>query len=493
MSSLRSIPRSVLFPRLDTIGDLVLLSGLLASLRKAWPHAATTMLVRKDFIGLARLFPPELEWIGVQGAPGKAAPNLEDASALLHSIGGRRWDLVVASTFSSTWAEHLVAVSQRTARRVSIAGWPEPAREFRSLLGALGLPADSPYHKVVRVEERSRETEKYSLLLSELAPEATLEPPRLTLPEDLQSEASRLLALERLEPGHFAAVAPAGTQNVTIKTWPSDRFVEMLVRLESSLSLPALLVGHLSERARLEEIADAARGRGAAPRIFVGATEDLPLLCALIERAALYFGNDSGPMHIASALRIPVAAIFGGGTWPRFQPAGPPSASVIGEMPCFGCGWSCMFEDAPCLRLATVGDGERAVRSALGPRPGQDVVIPASTVLDADAKSIVAGAVRRFGLIESDRAARLEIIKTLDAENRTLRERVAHLDEAERDRAAGLEVIGKLDAEKRMLGRRVARLERFLAAALWPGRLLRRVSLRLGLRGTSENRRGGNG
>jgi ADP-heptose:LPS heptosyltransferase len=39
---------------------------------------------------------------------------------------------------------------------------------------------------------------------------------------------------------------------------------------------------------------------------------DLKHFAALVQRAAIFFGGDTGPMHIASALDVPVAVVFGG-------------------------------------------------------------------------------------------------------------------------------------------------------------------------------------
>ena len=61
----------------------------------------------------------------------------------------------------------------------------------------------------------------------------------------------------------------------------------------------------------------------------------------LLGEARLYLGNDTGAMHLAAALGVPVTAVFGGGTWPRFVPAAVCGEAVVHPLPCFGCGWDC--------------------------------------------------------------------------------------------------------------------------------------------------------
>lgn len=73
-------------------------------------------------------------------------------------------------------------------------------------------------------------------------------------------------------------------------------------------------------------------------------------LAALIGRAALFLGNDSGPAHLAAALGVPSLAVFGPQHPERFAPRGPSSRSVAGA-PCRyrGCGDRCRFDVPHCL------------------------------------------------------------------------------------------------------------------------------------------------
>jgi hypothetical protein len=92
---------------------------------------------------------------------------------------------------------------------------------------------------------------------------------------------------------------------------------------------------------------------------------DLPLLAAILGRSALYFGNDTGAMHLAAAVGRPVVAIFGGGTWPRFQPAARRAIALLNPLPCFGCGWDCPFGDAPCVGAVGTGEVQNALSDIL--------------------------------------------------------------------------------------------------------------------------------
>jgi heptosyltransferase-1 len=86
--------------------------------------------------------------------------------------------------------------------------------------------------------------------------------------------------------------------------WPAERYGQVAVELAKD-GLPSLINYGPGE----EELATAveAAGAGAARRISCSVSD----LIALTRRAALFIGGDTGPMHMAAALKVPVVAIFG--------------------------------------------------------------------------------------------------------------------------------------------------------------------------------------
>ena len=153
-------------------------------------------------------------------------------------------------------------------------------------------------------------------------------------------------------------------------------------------------------------------GRGKAdPRVWLGKDGEIPVLAALAAAAKMYVGNDTGPMHIAAAVNTPVVAIFGGGTWPRFRPRGDRSLAIAGEMPCFGCGWDCIFADAPCMSLVAVKDVQKAIVALYansGSKRREDKIITASTQLDEATQRYIEKAVETHQQIEADRTVCLQ-------------------------------------------------------------------------------------
>jgi heptosyltransferase-3 len=469
---MRRLPKSevtrILLPRFDTLGDLVLLEGFLAALCGQFPQARVTLMVRRVFSDLACLFPDSLEWLTIDFDPHKNPPEVPLGRALLAGLGDDPWDFVLATAHNRTWADDLIAAAMNQATKLAIGTWEEKPEHYRKVFGELGLGADCPYSQLVCIDKHSHETEKYQALWNALAEGTTLPEPVLKV-SDYQSEAARqILEAVGMRPGQFFICCPAGTHKVSIKAWPAERFAEMIAWIESAYSRTCLVIGHQLEAETVGHVIDLAERRGAHPKAWLGRDGELPLLAALLAFASFYLGNDTGPMHMAAALQIPVIGIFGGGTWPRFLARGRQSTAIAGDMPCFGCDWNCLFGDAPCLRLIAVEDVRGAVQGlfeGLTAETSGARVLRASKRLEPEAEWYVARSVdthrklfQELAGIEKDRAARLEVIRSLERQLATseedrlarlemIQKLTARLSEVEADRSARLELIEKTSKE----------------------------------------------
>ena len=118
-----------------------------------------------------------------------------------------------------------------------------------------------------------------------------------------------LLHLPELEadsrPGPHVALAPFSRW--LTKDWPLEKFAELGRRLASEMGCQIRIVGGPGEAARGEELA---REIGDRARSDCGRT-DLPGLCALLRSMDLVISVDSGPMHWADAMGVPLVAVFG--------------------------------------------------------------------------------------------------------------------------------------------------------------------------------------
>jgi ADP-heptose:LPS heptosyltransferase len=92
-----------------------------------------------------------------------------------------------------------------------------------------------------------------------------------------------------------------------------------------------------------------------------------------LKRCDLILTQETAALHIATALRKPVAGIVGGGHFGRFYPWGDPETSrpVQREMSCYGCNWHCKYQTMRCIQEIPPGDAAAALAglvAGLAPR-----------------------------------------------------------------------------------------------------------------------------
>jgi lipopolysaccharide heptosyltransferase I len=126
--------------------------------------------------------------------------------------------------------------------------------------------------------------------------------PRVEFPRDVEAELRIEQRLVEAGVGEFAILNPGAGWGA--KRWPAERYGRVARALAED-GVRAILNYGPGEEDLARETADASEG--AASPMKCSITE----LIALTRRARLFIGGDTGPMHLAAALQVPVVAIFG--------------------------------------------------------------------------------------------------------------------------------------------------------------------------------------
>jgi len=150
------------------------------------------------------------------------------------------------------------------------------------------------------------------------------------------------------------------------KRWRRDGFAQVADRLIEEKKAKVVVIGHKEEETLLKEIALLMHN---IPILVYGVR--LTKVISLIQRAWVFLGNSSGPMHIAAALSIPVVAIFGN-THPldsvtSWRPWGEGHIVVQKDLGCYNCHPS-DCRDYRCLNDITVDEVYAAVCQQLSKR-----------------------------------------------------------------------------------------------------------------------------
>ena len=280
------------------IGDAVLGTPALMDLREAYPKAKITLLARPSIVELLKGHPGIDESL-VYDHKGKHR-GVWGKVALIQALRSSHFDMAVLfqNAFEAAFLTYLAGIPERW-------GYATDAR--RSLLSR---GVDVP-----RQEGRIHQLEYFQRLIGELTGIQTPRTPNLTVSEEEdQHFDNEFPSLARGRDDEVIGINP-GSVYGTAKRWLPERFAEVADQLiehrqeQQSLNrkVKCVIVGGPGE-----EILGQTVGRHMKHEstVLSGRTTIRQLLI-VIRRCALFLTNDTGPMHIASALGVPVVAIFG--------------------------------------------------------------------------------------------------------------------------------------------------------------------------------------
>jgi lipopolysaccharide heptosyltransferase II len=351
----------VLLIRPDHLGDTVLSSPAVESLRKALPNAHLAMMLGPWSQEVARR-DPLLDQVLACEFPGFARGPKSSLLApyrLLwrraRDLRGSRFDAAVILRFDHWWGAALAALSgiplrvgygvAESAPFLSVAmspprrvHWAEQGLQLvAALCRAWGVPIpDPPLRPPLRFGLRAEEVEEAARLLAELG----------------LGEHRPLVALH---PG-------AGSD---LKLWPEENWIRLGGEL-ASLGARMVVTGSASEAPLARRIAASIpEGQTAAGRTNLGA------LAALFRRCQLVVGVDNGPLHLAVAVGARTVHLFGPTDPAVFGPWGEPSRHRIvpSSWPGSPCGRldlrSFDGPSPPCMRAISVDQAAGACREVL--------------------------------------------------------------------------------------------------------------------------------
>lgn len=295
--------------RLSSIGDIVLSTPLLRALRTRFPDARIDYLVREEYADLVR-------W----------NPHLS-ATLTFPRNGGARELLDLRRRLRASGYDLLIDIHDSIRSRILTAGFPAVRIRKRKLARFLLIHARRNWYH--RLGGSPPVTERYLETVRHLGVHDDGGGPDLAVPPAAGERARRLYGEAGLaEMTPLVGLAP-GARHAT-KRWPPERFAGAGGDLARSLGGAVALFGSAAER----PVADAVRRtlaerHPALPIVDAVGMLSLADTAAALDRCAVVLTNDSGLLHMASARRRPVVAVFGSTVRAfGFAPRGPHSRVV---------------------------------------------------------------------------------------------------------------------------------------------------------------------
>lgn len=315
----------ILVIRLDNIGDVVMLSPALRTLRSNLPNASITLMASPAGSQVAPLLPwvddvlaSRVVW---QDTSGTMPLNPMRETTLIEKIAKRQFDAaIIFTSFSQS--------PYPPAYLCYLAGIPIRIGQSKEFGGSVFS------HWVKPLTNSTAQVDRNLYLLESVGLTVEDRDLELKIPEHIQVETDSLLRSKNINPDRpFIVLAPGAS--CPARRYDINRYATVARSLVNKTGLPIVIVGSTRETELIQPILagneqqeneqagewETAPKFSFSPTYFkpenskiislVGRTS-LPELAAIIQRASLVIANDSGPMHIAEALQRPMVILYSG-------------------------------------------------------------------------------------------------------------------------------------------------------------------------------------
>ncbi len=308
MRNTKKMPESfknILIMKPSSLGDIVLALPALTALRKSFPDAKISWLVRPEFAALLENHPHLDEIIPFdRKLLGKAWFHPVAFGALILLIRRlRRGRFDVVFDFQGLFRTASLAWLSGCRKRFGRAG----AREFAHIFYT---------HKIHQDMDCAHLVDYYlKIIRTAGAGDISAE---FVLPETFEAMESvaGLLTSHDVADDNYAVFVPGSAHKD--KCWPTGRFAQLADKIAAQFGLSIVATGTAPEASVVEKLKREAH----VPIANLAGQTSLSELMALLRNARLVVSNDTGPGHIAAASGVPLVLMFGRSNPVRVAPYG---------------------------------------------------------------------------------------------------------------------------------------------------------------------------
>jgi len=344
-----SAPRRVLVMAPNWLGDIIMALPALADVRRHWPQARLAVAIRGAFAPLLECVPGVDARVPLADGGGLRALPLTASDAARLRDAGPDLALLLPNSFRAALLTHRAGIPERWGYRSDLRG-PLLTRAVRRPAG------------------RRHQARYYQDLTEALGIARGPLQPALTVPGEARARAAALLQQQGWTGERLIGLAP-GAAYGWAKRWPPDRAGLLAAWCLRDLDVRPVLVGARGDRASADEVRRAftrsVRADETGGLIDLVGKTDLLTLTGVLSSCAAFVANDSGAMHLACALGVPVTAMFGPtrewATAPLPPAGGPPPRILTHEVFCRPC----MLRNCPIDHRCMTGIGTDAVLASV--------------------------------------------------------------------------------------------------------------------------------
>jgi heptosyltransferase-2 len=284
----------ILIRATNWVGDAIMALPALNAIRKLFPDAGIAIVARPYVADIYRdqqicdqLIPYD---------PDGLHAGFSGRERLAAEIRAQKFDvaLLLQNAFDAAWLVWRAKIPERIGY----------ARDGRSFLLTKAVAVPRPGEIPAREQFYYLELLRRAGWMDSAQDETFI---GLHVLEEKRRSASEFLCKSGVRSGARRIAIGAGASYGSAKCWLPSRFAEVTNRLQSEADADVILFGTAAE-ASVSAAISAEMRRSPIDLTGKTAIADLP---ALLSQCHLFIGNDSGAMHVAAAVGLPIVAIFG--------------------------------------------------------------------------------------------------------------------------------------------------------------------------------------
>ena len=337
---------NILVIRLDRIGDMVMTTPIFRALKEKWPDVQITVLanpVNKNIV----INNPFIDCILVYDRENKHK-SLNSRLSFFKDVRKRGFDLVIDSYLD--YELNTAIITRFVGCRYRL-GFEFAGRgifyNIRHPSNFFPVPADKKHMIGYNID-----------LIGCIGVKADKKQPEIFLSADEKENASRLLEKYGVNTDNgIVGIHPGG--NYESQRWPVERFAVISDYLIASYGAKIILFGGRDERSLISRFKDCAVRKPIIPE-----GPNLREFISVVSHCNLFLCNNSGPLHIATALNIPTVSTMGPTVPFHWWPCGDNHIVLRKDLDCSPCKKG-ICETHECMELITADDFLAAVETQL--------------------------------------------------------------------------------------------------------------------------------
>jgi len=303
--------KKILLRAPNWVGDTAVATPAMRAIRAKFPEAEITVMVRPSAAGVFA----SAKFVDRVWTEPKPA-GIGGWFRIAREVRKLHFDLAVLfpNSFESAAMVFFGGVPQRVGYSMDSRGWMLTTK--------------------VQGEKRKVHHVDYYLELAKAVSADVSHPSmEITARTEDRTNARKLLAAGGVPANARFMILSPGAAFGAAKRWGDQQFAEAADTLAKEFNLAVVIIGSEGERS----ISDSIQTFMKVPAVILNGKTSLETLIGLIAESALMLGNDSGPIHLASALGIPSVAVFGATDYVVATPYGPLGRAVHVPVECSPC------------------------------------------------------------------------------------------------------------------------------------------------------------